>query len=190
MFDDVDKAKTNGDRGNRPVPGHYIMLLDRVKSGVSEKKKGPYVAIEMRNLLTLQDGDIPVNEQFESLGSEAWHRPGEMVTQVLMARNEMFLSNFKTFVHKVGGYAENAIDKALCEKVTGEGILNGLFIEWRCRPQKTVKDGKLFNALYYEREVSAKEVLQRVPRETLDMVLGPGVIDEIIAAEEGTDRGN
>lgn len=182
MFEKIGDAKVQGERGSRPVPGHYLGMIDRIRAGESQQGKGDFVAVELRNLLTLADGDIPVNENFEPLGKDAWHRPGERVTQILMEKNQMFLSNFKSMVSAIGGIAPEQIDKEKSLKVTS-GLFDGLFIEWTCRPQKKKNDGKLFNAMYYQREVPAEEIKRRVSKEILDLVLGEDVIDEIIANE-------
>jgi hypothetical protein len=181
MFEKVTDAKTQGARGNRPVPGHYIGMIERIKAGESQQGKGPFVAIELRNMLTLADGDIPVSESFEPLGKDAWHRPGESITQILMERNQMFLVNFKSMVVAIGNITEAEVDKQKCEQVTG-GAFDGLFVEWVCRPQRK-KNGELFNAMYYQREVPSEEVKRRVPKDILDLVLGEGVIDEILKNE-------
>ena len=187
IFDGIEKKKASHNGGNFVKSGHYFSVLDRVKSGESSRGKGAFVAIEQRVLAALPDGDIPVDENFKLLSAEAWHRPGENITHLMMDKHESFLGNFKAFAANIGGVAEEEITDKRCQEIT-EGLFDGLFIEFKARTTKT-RAGKPFTVISYIREVPAEEIKDSVSREVLDLVLGKGGIDKIIAAESGDDDG-
>lgn len=182
MFDGIEKKVSSSNGGTYIRPGHYLARIDRVKAGTSQQDSGEFVAIEMTVLAALPDGEIPVDEDFNLLSSEHWHRPGEAVSHLLMAKHASFQGNFKAFVSNVGGLTDKAVTAEKCSMVT-QGLFDGLLVEVRARTTKTRK-GSPFTVVGYAREVPPAEVKQRVVAETLDQVLGVGKIDELIEAYE------
>lgn len=183
IFDNVENTQAANSGGNYIRPGHYLARVDRIKSGTSQTGAGDFVAVEMTVLEALPDGDVPVNENFEKLGEDQWHRAGEQVSHVLMAKHQSFLGNFKALVANIGGIAEAEVTRERCEAVT-DGLFDGLLVEVRARTIKTKSRGTPFTVVTYVREVPAQEVSERVDVETLSRVLGPGAIDDLIAAAE------
>ena len=180
MFDNIEKTQASSNGGSYVRPGHYLARVDRVKAGVSQQDGGECVAIEMTVVETLQDGDIPVDSDFNLQTKDAWHRPGENVSHLLMAKHASFQSNFKAFVANVGGIPEGDINQDHCQKVT-EGLFEGLFVEVRARTVKT-RRGTPFTVVGYSREVPPAEINERVDEETLGRVLGEGKIEELVEA--------
>lgn len=182
MFDNIENTVASSNGGSYVRPGHYLARIDRVKSGESQQGSGEFVAIEMTVLAALEDGDLPVDEDFNILGKEHWHRPGENVSHLLMAKHPSFQANFKSFVANVGGVAESEVTKDRCVQVT-QGLFEGLFVEVRARTVKT-RRGSPFTLVGYSREVPPEEIRERVDLETLSRVLGPGKIDELVESYE------
>lgn len=181
LFDGVENKQASHNGGNYVKPGHYLAILDRVKSGESAQGKGDYVAVEMRILEALPDGDLPLDDNFNKLTSDDWHRAGETVTHLMMSKHQSFLGNMKALVANIGGIPESEVTSDHCEKVTG-GLFDGLFIEFQARTIKT-RQQKPFTVVGYTREVPAAEIKERVNADTLDIVLGKGKIDEVLEAE-------
>lgn len=178
MFDNIENTQSSSNGGSYVKPGHYIARVDRVKAGVSQQDGGEFVAIEMTVVETLPDGDIPVDGDFNLLSAEAWHRPGENVSHLLMAKHASFQANFKAFVGNVGGLAESDIGKQHCEAVTN-GLFEGLFVEVRARTVKT-RRGSPFTVVGYSREVPPEEVQERVDGDQLARVIGAGAIEDLV----------
>jgi hypothetical protein len=182
MFDNIENTQSSSNGGSYVKPGHYLARIDRVKAGISQQDGGEFVAIEMTILDALPDGDIPVDKDFNLLSADAWHRPGENVSHLLMAKHASFQANYKAFVGNVGGLPESTITKQHCEAVT-EGLFEGLFVEVRARTVKT-RRGNPFTVVGYSREVPPEEIAERVDVESLARVLGPGVIEQLVADYE------
>lgn len=180
LFDDIEDQKASSDGGAYITSGHYLLRINRVKADKSSSGAGDFVAIEMNVLAALPDGDMPLDENFESKGQEAWHRPGEAVTHLLMGKHKSFQANFKSFVMNVGDIPEAKVSKEVCEQVTG-GLFEGLFVEVRSRTIRT-QAGKPFTKVSYVREVPPTEIAERVSEEDLNRILGEGKIDELIEA--------
>ena len=180
LFDDINDTKASADGGAYITSGHYLLQINRVKADKSTSGAGDFVAIEMNVLATLPDGDIPLDENFEAKGKEAWHRPGEAVTHLMMDKHASFKANFKAFVMNVGDIPEAKVTPQVCEQVT-DGLFEGLFVEVRSRTIRTNK-GKPFTKVSYVREVPPAELGERVSEEDLTRVLGEGKIDELIEA--------
>lgn len=183
MFDNIDKAQASARGANYAKAGHYLARIDRVKAGESQQGAGEFVAVEMTVLAALPDGDVPLNDDFEPLGPDNWHRVGEQISHVMMTKHKSFLGNMKAFVSNVGGIPESEVGPAECQQVT-EGLFDGVFIELRNRDIKTKTTCKRFTIVGYIREVPASEIGQRVDVDALEKVLGPGKIQTLIEAEE------
>jgi len=182
MFDGIDKKQASSNGGSYVRPGHYFARVDRVKSGDSAQGSGEFVAIEMTILAALPDGDIPVDEEFNLLSADYWHKAGESVSHLLMAKHQSFQSNFKAFVANVGGVPEAEVNAERCTQVT-QGLFEGLLVEVRARTVKT-RRGSPFTVVGYSREIPPDEVKKRVDAETLERVLGAGGIDRLIEVYE------
>lgn len=180
MFDGIENTASSSNGGRYIVPGHYLARIDRVKAGESQQGNGEFVAIEVTILDALPDGDIPYDPEWNRLSAEEWHRPGEQASHLLMSKHQSFQANFKAFVANVGGVAESEVTAGRCKQVT-EGLFDGLFVEIRARTIKT-RRGTPFTVVGYSREVPASEIKARVAAETLDRILGPGRIDELVEA--------
>mgnify|MGYP003631491446 FL=1 len=180
MFDNIEKTAASSNGGSYVRPGHYLARIDRVKSGESAQGSGEFVAIEMTVLDALPDGDIPVDDQFNILSADYWHKAGENVSHLLMAKHQSFQSNFKSFVANVGGIPEAEVDAGKCTAVT-QGLFEGLIVEVRARTVKT-RRGSPFTVVGYSREVPPAEIQERVDAETLERVLGAGKIDQLVEA--------
>ena len=182
MFDNIENTAASSNGGSYVRPGHYLARIDRVKSGESAQGSGEFVAIEMTILDALQDGDIPVDDEFNLLDKDHWHRAGENVRHLLMAKHQSFQSNFKAFVANVGGIPEAEVNAERCTAVT-QGLFEGLIVEVRARTVKT-RRGSPFTVVGYSREVPPSEIADRVNAETLERVLGAGAIEKLVAAYE------
>ena len=182
LFDDIEEKKASSDGGAYITSGHYILRINRVKADSSQSGAGDFVAIEQQVLAALPDGDVPLDENFQPLGKDAWHRPGEAVTHLLMGKHKSFAANFKSFVMNVGDIPEAKVTKEVCEQVTS-GLFEGLFVEVRARTIRT-QAGRPFTKVSYVREVPPAEVAERVSEEDLARILGDGKIDELIEAYE------
>jgi hypothetical protein len=180
LFDDIQDAKAAADGGAYITAGHYFTLINRVKADKSTSGAGEFVAIEMTNLATLSDGDIPLDENFEPKGQTAWHRPGEPVTHLMMGKHASFQANFKAFVMAVGDIPESKVTADVCKQVTS-GLFEGLFVEIRARTIRT-RGGKPFTRVSYVREVPPAEIAERVSVEDSNRILGVGKIDQLIEA--------
>ena len=180
MFDGIENKQASSNGGSYVRPGHYIARLDRVKSGESQQGNGGFVAIEMTVLAALPDGDIPVDEEFNILSADHWHREGENVSHLLMSKHASFQANFKSFVANVGGIPEAEVDAGKCTAVT-QGLFEGLIVEVRARTVKT-RRGSPFTVVGYSREVPPSEIQERVDAETLERVLGAGKIEALVEA--------
>lgn len=184
MFDGIENKKASANGGRFIVPGHYLARIDRVKAGTSSSGQGEFVAIEKTILSALPDGDVPFDEDWNRLSTDQWHRPGEQVSHLLMAKHASFQSNFKAFVANVGDLRDEEVTKERCLKVTEGGVFDGLFVEVRASTIKTKSTGRPFTRVGYVREVPPSEIKERIDAETLDRILGPGVIDELISEYE------
>ena len=181
MFSGIENVKSSANGGSYVKPGHYFLRIDRVKAGDSQQGSGKFVAIEMTVLGSFPDGDPVLDEHF-NIVADAWHRPGEQVTHLLMEKHASFQANYKAFVANVGGIPEDKVTETHCIQVT-EGLFEGLMVEVRARTIKT-RRGSPFTVVGYSREVPPDEVKSRVDVEALAKVLGPGKIDELIDSYE------
>lgn len=183
MFDGIENAATNNSGGTNLTAGHYIMRVDRIKAGESQQGKGGFMAVEMTVLAVLPGGDVPLDENFQPLGREAWHHVGQSVSDVMMSHWPSFKGNVKAMVANIGGIDPKDVTQERCEQVTN-GLFDGLFIELRAKTIKTKNSGKPFTKVSYLREVEPADLKARVSAEDLDSVLGEGKIDELIEAYE------
>lgn len=186
MFSKVASAEASANGGDYIKPGHYFCRIDRVKAGESQQGNGGFVAIELTVVAAKEDGDLPVDSDFNKLTKEAWHTPGQQVSHLMMTKHASFLGNFKAFVANVGGIAADDVTEENCEAVT-DGLFDGLFVEIRARAIKT-RAGNPFTAVGYTREVPPQEIKDNEPEETLDLVLGKGKIDELIEAYDNDEE--
>lgn len=86
--------------------GHYTMRIDAVRAGRTRKNQD-FVSIDATVLDTHNDGDgVHAN----------WHRPGEQVTQLLMADSPRFLPAMKLFVGAVCGILPAQVTADMCDE--------------------------------------------------------------------------
>jgi hypothetical protein len=158
LFDGIKEAKAS--RGANYVrAGNYLVVINRVKLDVNRKKTA-FVAIEMRNLVTLSESpdDKP-------------HRPGERMSHLLMSDKDSFLGNLKAFISNVMGSPEDEVTEADCEAVTGESQpLAGMIVELQNKVIET-KEKKPFTLVNYVRALEPDEVKSLIPQEVLDKFL-------------------
>lgn len=167
MFDGVEKAKASFD-SNYVRRGHYYALINRVKADQT-RNGDKFVAIEMTILHTFGDGDGKELQGPEVDLADKWHAPGEDTSQLLMAKQDTFLGNFKAFIANVMGVSDTEIDSKTCEEATDPNNqpMAGKVIELNNRVIKT-RAGKDFTKVNYRREVPVAEFANVIDREVLN----------------------
>ena len=177
LFAGVEDVKASF-QSNYIAEGNYIVLIRNIKT-ISNRKGDDFVAIEMTVLACLP-------------GIEPMNRPGEEVSHLIGAKNDSFLPNVKAMIAGLAGKSADEVTEETCMEVAPEGNdavspLSGMIAEVSAKGI-TTKKGTPFTVVSYKGAVSATQ-LARVSSDenahAIEMALGAGVLEKLVAAESG-----
>ena len=180
MFSGLAKA-TASRRASYEKPGHYIQMIERVKSDETRKNE-LFLAIEKRIVVAI----------------EGVHTTGEQVTHMMMKKHDSFLPNVKAFLADIldineESHSDEDFEQAMidicCEEGETANPLGQMFIEVENQDVMT-KANKPFTVINYKREVPAKEIAEYITDGDIDAalfykkVINKDQFEALVAAEE------
>ena len=172
MFKGIESAKASFD-AKYVGEGHYLCRIDRIKADVT-RTKDEFLAVEMTVLHTFPDGDGK---------SEAWHRPGEAVSHLMMAKHDSFMGNVKAMVSNILGCHESEVTENDCEALSGsQQPLAGTVAEIKGR-QIVTRANKPFTKISYIRTFPASELQDKLDPKILSTYFPGDTLDKMIEAE-------
>jgi len=175
LFTGIENAKPSFD-AKYIMPGHYLCRIDRIKADRT-RKGDDFLAVEMTVLHTFDDGDV--NEK--AGGRAAWHRPGESVSQLFLAKHDTFKGNVKAMVANLTGCHESEVTEADCQRICSEEqVLSGMIAEIKARTIIT-KAGQEFTKVSYVREFPAAELQDVLDEKILDTYFPGDTLANMIA---------
>ncbi len=188
FYDGIEKEDAATDRGAFVRAGRYLALINRVRSGHSDKHTCDYVAIDMTILHDFGDGEksVIVNPETNNLKDwiedpKGFHRAGEDVSVQFMGKHKSAKRNYKAFIANAVGVPEGQVDPAFCAQVESDELLSGEVIELNNRMIE-LKSGGPFTKVWAVRPVPASE-FSKVLDEKVISRFYPDGLDVLIAAE-------
>ncbi len=187
FYDGIEKESAATDRGSYVRAGHYLALINRVRSGTSTKHSCDYVAIDM-TVLAVMDGDTPMMINPETGKPKDWvvdpkgvHREGEDISAQFLGKFASAKRNYKAFVANSVGVTEAEVTPAFCAQVEKDELLAGEVIELNNRMIEK-KDGGPFTKVWAVRPVPASEFSTKLSESAADRFFPEG-FEALIAAE-------
>lgn len=172
MFSGVENAKASFD-AKYLGQGHYLCRVDRVKADKT-RTGDEFLAVEMTVIHTFPDGDGD---------SQKWHRPGEAVSQLMMAKHDSFKGNVKAMIANLLGVKENEVAEKDCEAAcSAQQPMAGIIAEVRARDILT-KKGTPFTTIRYVRSFPAVEIQDTIDPKLLDIYFPGDTLEKMIEAE-------
>jgi len=175
LFKGISNASASME-ANYARPGHYLVMLLDAKQGETRKGES-FVAIRKKCVAVLGgEGDNP-------------HRVGEEFTDMLMAKQDTFLPNFKKFVMVATGEEdEDSITEEVAEEVTGDDQpLSGLIMEVENVERIGQKTGKPYTRKAYKRVLSREEIEEQFDDGELEKALNKIELETMIDAYQALD---
>lgn len=175
MFKGVEGAKASFD-ASYLRSGHYLLRIDRVKADKT-RTKDDFLAVEMTVLHTFADSSV------HQADASKWHRPGESVSHLMMAKHDSFLGNVKAMVSSLMGCHEAEVSEKDCEEISSpEQPMGGMVIEVTGRDILT-RAGKPFTKISYNREFPAADLVDVLDEKTLGTYFPGDTLAEMIEAQ-------
>lgn len=186
FYDGIDKEQAASDRGAFTRAGHYLALVNRIRSGTSTKHSCDYVASDMTILHVFDDGDSPIIEG--PGGPKDWqpdpkgkHYVGEDVSAQFLGKFASAKRNYKAFIGNAVGVPEAQVTPEFCARVEKDELLSGEVIELNNRMIEK-KDGGPFTKVWAVRSVPASEFSKLLDEKVAARYFPEG-FDALIAAE-------
>jgi len=185
MFSGIRDAKMSTD-SNYARRGHYLAMITKMKA--DETRAGDdFVAVEMTILHTFEDGDgKDLQGSDDARPEDTWHRPGEDMSHLMMAKHDSFLGNLKACIANVLDVEPAEVTEEACIEATdpdGAQPMAGRVVELKNRVI-TTRAGKPFTKVSYAREVDPSEYAEVIDQKVLARYVPD--LDERLA-EEGAD---
>jgi len=178
IFSGLKDADITGDGGNYERAGHYLMLINKCKTGTSRKKRD-FAAVEKTCVHVFDDND--------GLG----HRVGEDVTWMVMADNDYFASDICKFIAAVLDMDPEEVDDShggLIFEEEGDKSHDqpfaGLVVECRNREVQKKNSEGTFTKIKHVRQVPASELLTILDPKVIARYF-PNDVLKSIAEQEG-----
>lgn len=172
MFKGIENAKASFD-AKYVGEGHYLCRIDRIKADQT-RTKDDFLAVEMTVLHTFPDGDG---------ASDKWHRPGEAVSHLMMAKHDSFMGNVKAMVSSILGVHESEVTENDCELLSSTSQpLAGSVIELKGR-QIITRQNKPFTKITYMRTFPAVELQETLDAQILSTYFPGDTLEKMIEAE-------
>ena len=189
FFDPIDNTEAASNQGNYAFAraGHYIALIERLRTGVSKKHSCDYSAFDLRVLHVYDGGSEPMVKD-EATGRwvpdpKGFHEPGEAISVQFMAKYSSAVRNSKAFLMGCTGYLESQITSALCAQLEQDQLLAGVAIELN-NSMIELQNGNPFTKVWCVRSVPAVELRDTLSPEVAQRFF-PGGFDALIEAEAG-----
>lgn len=188
----MEDVQAAGDRGNYTRAGHYLAIINRVRSGESQADNIDYAAVDMTVLHTFDDGDTPMhapgdNPKEWAEDPQGWHKPGEDIGVLYSSKFKSARPNFKAFIANALGVETDQITGKLCEEIESDDLLGGVVVELKNR-MIAKSDGGPFTKVWCMRSVPAVEFAEILDEAVIEKHWPDGGLAEMVAAEsEDTD---
>jgi hypothetical protein len=154
LFDGVKKADLNFG-SNYAREGNYIVFIRRIAEGKTRKGRD-FVAVEKVVLEVI------------SAPEEKAHKPGEQMSDLMMADKDSFLGNFKTMVVNLMGVQAEEVDEDACNLITSDTQpLAGIVAEVNNIERIGKESQKPYTLKKYVRSLPVEEILARFDEEQL-----------------------
>lgn len=182
FYDGIDNNPAATDRGSFVRAGHYLVRIDRIRSGTSQNHSCDYVAIDMTVLHDYDDGDTPMMVNPETERPKDWvpdqkgpHRVGEQISAQFLAKHKSAKGNYKAFIANAVGASDKEVDAGFCLKIEQDELLNGSVVELNNRMIEK-KDGGPFTKVWAVRRVEEDELSRVLPEEVVNRYFPEGLV--------------
>jgi len=190
FYEGIEKESAATDRGAFMRAGRYLAVINRIRSGRSDRHSCDYVAVDMTILHAYDDGERSMIVNPESGNIKDWvedpkglHRAGEDVSVQFMSKYVSAKRNYKAFVANAVGVTENDINPEFCRRVEEDELLSGEVVELNNRMIEK-KDGGPFTKVWVVRPVPASEFSEVLAEAVAKRHFPEGFADLIAAEEE------
>lgn len=188
FYDGIEKEQAAGDLGAFVRAGHYLAMIERIRSGKT-RENIDFVAVDMRILLVYSDSDTPKIIDPKTGVVTDWiddpkglHKAGEQVSVQYLAKFDSAKRNYKAFVANSVGVGADEVTSAFCANVEENQLLSGEVVEMNNRMIET-KAKKPFTRVWAVRPVPASEYSEKLDADIVEMYFPEG-FEELIASEE------
>lgn len=190
FYDGIEKETAAGDLGAFVRAGHYLALVQRIRSGQTREGKHDFVAIDMRILHVFEiDSDTPkiidpttgvVTDWIDD--PKGLHQAGEEVSVQFNGKFDSAKRNYKAFIANAVGVSTDEVTPAFCSQVEEDELLSGEVVELSNRMIET-RAKKPFTKVWAVRPVPASEYSEVIDEEIAGMYFPEG-FEELIADED------
>jgi len=188
FYDGIDGEQAANDLGAWGRAGHYLVLLSRIRSGVSVKNSCDFVAADMTVLHAHDDSDKPMMVNPATEAPKDWvadpkgmHYIGEEISVQFLAKYQSAKRNYKAFIGNAVGVPEAQVTPQFCAQVESENLLGGEVLELNNR-MIAKKDGGPFTKVWCVRAVPASEFAKVLDPKVAERYFPEG-FEALIAAE-------
>lgn len=172
LFKGVEGAKGSFDAAYMGE-GHYLCRIDRLKADKT-RSGDQFLAVEMTVVHVFADGDGEPDK---------WHKVGNAVSHLMMAKHDSFLGNVKSMIANLLGVHESEVTEADCDNASGAGQpLSGIIAEVKARGIMT-RAQKPFTKISYVREFPASEIQDTIDEKAMAIFFPGDTLDKMIERE-------
>lgn len=182
FYDEIEKEEAAGARGEFNRAGNYLILVNRLRSGTSEKDGSDFAAIDATILQVLPGGAMPMMINPATNNTKDWVEDprgqnivGEDISILYLRKYQSARRNFKAFLANAVGIPPASLTGDQCKQIEEGQLLSGEVLELT---NVTIekKDGGPFTKVWCKRRVDAAEYSE---------VLDPAVVSRYFP--EGID---